>query len=189
MSSDIDTMLSYNNSISLDIDSTSSNSSIYDECPICLEDLVRSIATTNCGHQFHFECLSNWIYSQKKIVFTCPSCNKNPCEIINVHSNKKSVSKLDGIDKVDTSTLLEISNLENTSMERMENTMVNTMGNRSQYVRRNIREGSNMNRNINNNNMNNNNINNNNMNNNNMNNNINGRNSNNLKMCCICNIL
>ena len=183
MSSDIDTMSSYMNSISLDIDSTSSNSSIYDECPICLEDLVRSIATTNCGHQFHFECLSNWIYSQKKIVFTCPSCNKNPCEIINVHSNKKSVSKLDGIDKVDTSTLLEISNLENTSMERMENTMGNTMGNRSQYVRRNIREGSNMN----NNNMNNN------INSNNMNNNINGssssNNNNNFKMCCICNIL
>ena len=100
--------------MSLDIDLASSNSSSYDECPICLEYLVRSIAKTNCGHQFHFECLSNWIYSQRKIVFTCPSCNTNPCEIINVYSKKKSGGKLNG---VDSSTLLEISNLESTDME------------------------------------------------------------------------
>ena len=80
--------------MSLDIDLTFGNSSLYDECPICLEDLVTSIAKTNCGHQFHFECLSNWIYSQKKIIFTCPFCNKNPCEIINVYSKKKSTSTL-----------------------------------------------------------------------------------------------
>lgn len=80
--------------MSLDIDLSSSNSSLHDECPICLEDLIENIATTICGHKFHFECLSNWIYSQKKIVFICPSCNRNPCEIINVYSKKKSTSTL-----------------------------------------------------------------------------------------------
>lgn len=103
--------------MSLDIDLASSNSSLYDECPICLEDLDKNIAFTNCGHQFHFECLSNWIYSQKKIIFTCPSCNKNPCEIINVYSKKKSGSKLNGVNKIDNSTVSEINNLESTDME------------------------------------------------------------------------
>ena len=103
--------------MSLDIDLTSGNSSSYDECPICLEDLDKNIAITNCGHQFHFECLSNWIYSQKKIIFTCPSCNQNPCEIINIYSKKKSDSNLNGVDRVDSSAISEINNLENTDME------------------------------------------------------------------------
>ena len=103
--------------MSLDIDLTSSNSSSYDECPICLEDLDKNIAITNCEHQFHFECLSNWIYSQKKIIFTCPSCNQNPCEIINIYSKKKSDSNLNGVDIVDSSAISEINNLENTDME------------------------------------------------------------------------
>ena len=103
--------------MSLDIDLTSSNSSSYDECPICLEDLDKNIAITNCGHQFHFECLSNWIYSQKKIIFTCPSCNQNPCEIINIYSKKKSSSKLNGADRVDSSGVSEINNLESADLE------------------------------------------------------------------------
>jgi len=112
MSSDIDYGALNNNAILTNIKSTSSNSSLYDECPICLENLVRSIAITNCGHHFHFECLSNWIYSQKKIIFTCPSCNQNPCEIINVYSKKNSVSKLNENNSIDNSTLNEINNLD-----------------------------------------------------------------------------
>lgn len=103
--------------MSLDIDLASSNSSLYDECPICLENLDKNIAVTNCGHQFHFECLSNWIYSQKKIIFTCPSCNQNPCEIINIYSKKKSDSKLNKVNTIDSSTVSEINNLENIDME------------------------------------------------------------------------
>ena len=116
MSSDIiDTMSSdIDDTMSPGIDDTSpdiiSISSIYDECPICLEDLIRTIAETSCGHSFHFECLSSWIYKQRKITFTCPSCNKDPCEIINVYSKKKSVSKLRRVDSI---TIQEISELEN----------------------------------------------------------------------------
>jgi len=96
------------NTMSSDIDSNSPNTnmdinldlSIYDECPICLEDLVENIAKTNCGHNFHFECLSNWIHSKKKIIFICPSCNQNPCEITNVYSkNMENEIKIDSQNK------------------------------------------------------------------------------------------
>ena len=120
--------------MSLDIDLTSSNSSLYDECPICLEYLYKNIAVTNCGHQFHFECLSNWIYSQKKIIFTCPSCNKNPCEINNVYSKKKSESKLQGIDSIDSTMVLEINNLEN---NRTETNNKNNRSRNNRHIRNN----------------------------------------------------
>lgn len=125
--------------MSLDIDLTFSNSSLYDECPICLEDLNKNIAITNCGHQFHFECLSNWIYSQKKIIFTCPSCNKNPCEIINVYSKKKSGSKLNEVNRIDNSTVSEINNLESTDMEsnNIENVRENNRNHRNHNITNN----------------------------------------------------
>ena len=130
--------------MSLDIDLTSINSSLYDECPICLEDLDKNIAITNCEHQFHFECLSNWIYSQKKIIFTCPSCNKNPCEIINVYSKKKSESKLQGFNSIDSTMVLEISNLENNRTET-NRTETNSRNSRNNNITNNKRINTNSN--------------------------------------------
>lgn len=87
MSSDIDINIS-------NLDLNLNNLPMYDECPICLENLIENIAETNCKHQFHFECLSDWIHSKKKIIFICPTCNQNPCEIINVYSkNMKNETK------------------------------------------------------------------------------------------------
>ena len=85
ISSDIDINVS-------NLDLNLNNLPMYDECPICLENLIENIAETNCKHQFHFECLSDWIYSKKKIIFVCPTCNQNPCEIINVYSKKINIT-------------------------------------------------------------------------------------------------
>ena len=124
---DMDNSLNMNNS--LDMNNTLSNrlsnrllyTSLYEECPICLEDLVKCIAKTNCGHKFHFECLSNWITSQRKIVFTCPSCNQNPCEIINVYSKKKSNSSLNSFTRGNSSRIQELNELENGNNQNNEN--------------------------------------------------------------------
>lgn len=123
MSLDITNSLDMNDTVDINdtLVNTLSNTSLYEECPICLEDLVRSIADTNCGHTFHFECLSNWIYSQRKIIFTCPSCNQNPCEIINVYSKKKSVSKLNRVNSAVIQELSELENNENNENNRNHN--------------------------------------------------------------------
>uniref|UniRef100_A0A914NX60 RING-type domain-containing protein n=1 Tax=Meloidogyne incognita TaxID=6306 RepID=A0A914NX60_MELIC len=48
------------------------------ECPICLKEFKQQddIQITNCGHFFHFECISEWFYSSseanhKKCPLTC----------------------------------------------------------------------------------------------------------------------
>ena len=46
-----------------------------DECSICLEFLVEGgeLATTPCGHHYHYECLYRWFLEKR----TCPICKRS----------------------------------------------------------------------------------------------------------------
>lgn len=48
------------------------------ECPICLDDLLGSVAdpevTTRCGHKYHMSCIDAWKKMGKR---TCPYCCQN----------------------------------------------------------------------------------------------------------------
>jgi len=44
-----------------------------DECPICLGDLEGDTHTTECGHDFHTACISQW----RQVNNTCPCCRGN----------------------------------------------------------------------------------------------------------------
>jgi len=46
------------------------------QCTICMEEIVK-IGRTNCGHEFCFMCLYNWLKKSK----TCPICR---CQIHNI---------------------------------------------------------------------------------------------------------
>ncbi|XP_050539529.1 uncharacterized protein LOC126904484 isoform X2 [Daktulosphaira vitifoliae] len=48
------------------------DSNNYDECPICLEELVTDITTHTCGKKYHEKCLSNWDKISK--FHNCPIC-------------------------------------------------------------------------------------------------------------------
>ena len=45
-------------------------------CSICLNDIkANSSVVTPCGHLFHQDCLSEWLYTANK--HTCPICREN----------------------------------------------------------------------------------------------------------------
>jgi hypothetical protein len=78
--------------IKLIIDDESDTESIDDidnECCICFESLdKKDLATLNCNHKYHYECIGNWMSSiQINNIKTednfCPLC-PNGTEIINV---------------------------------------------------------------------------------------------------------
>jgi len=43
-------------------------------CPICRDTLNKYI-TTNCGHNFHAECLNDWLEKHNN----CPMCRTEDC--------------------------------------------------------------------------------------------------------------
>ena len=45
----------------------------HENCSVCLEEYgyIMNIAETNCGHKFHYDCITSWIKSDKK---SCPLC-------------------------------------------------------------------------------------------------------------------
>ena len=59
-------------------------------CSICLEKIKNDILVLECGHQFHFHCVSTWIEREG----TCPNCRsvaiiqKNLCNIIKLKSRE-----------------------------------------------------------------------------------------------------
>ena len=55
-----------------------------EECPICLEPLqLGDIAILSCSkqHQFHYQCIGEWICNQRNKDFTCPLCMSEYVEI------------------------------------------------------------------------------------------------------------
>ena len=62
-----------------------------DLCCICLEDMIGEIAILKCGHQFHFNCIVEWINKKKQINVECPYCYQ-PTEVMNVYWNESVIS-------------------------------------------------------------------------------------------------
>lgn len=49
-------------------------------CPICMEDLTdcnRTVAA--CGHQFHTNCMINWVRQPRSTCTSCPTCRAPMC--------------------------------------------------------------------------------------------------------------
>lgn len=52
--------------------------SLKDRCPMCLETISSNHIKTECGHNFHKECLLQWCENQKKkTIIKCPMCRGN----------------------------------------------------------------------------------------------------------------
>lgn len=52
--------------------------SLKDRCPMCLETISSNHIKTECGHDFHKECLLQWCENQKKkTIIKCPVCRKD----------------------------------------------------------------------------------------------------------------
>ncbi|XP_044762470.1 E3 ubiquitin-protein ligase RNF4-like [Coccinella septempunctata] len=48
------------------------NVSTDDNCSICMDGLSRLVLITECKHEFHYACITDWI----KINNTCPCCRR-----------------------------------------------------------------------------------------------------------------
>lgn len=59
------------------------NSYENEECMICLEPLNNEIAEVSCSHLFHYQCIKNWMKTNKNILRACCVCENNT-EIINI---------------------------------------------------------------------------------------------------------
>ena len=52
--------------------------SLKNNCPVCLETIRSNHIKTECGHNFHKECLIKWCENQKKkTIIRCPMCRGN----------------------------------------------------------------------------------------------------------------
>jgi len=47
---------------------------MYDECCICLDNLIDNINTIKCGHKFHKHCIETWFKTSNSV--KCPLCQK-----------------------------------------------------------------------------------------------------------------
>ena len=65
-----------------------------DECYICLEQLDRNIAVLNCGHKYHFDCISSWVNKTNKWRRICAVCQDTDTEIISIQNVVKNVEEL-----------------------------------------------------------------------------------------------
>ena len=53
--------------------------------------MIGEIAILKCGHQFHFNCIVEWINKKKQINVECPYCYQ-PTEVMNVYWNESVIS-------------------------------------------------------------------------------------------------
>lgn len=54
------------------------------ECYICLDPIESNIATLNCGHKYHFDCISQWINKKNDYRHVCVVCRDIETEIISI---------------------------------------------------------------------------------------------------------
>ena len=55
-----------------------------EDCCICLDDLIGEICILTCGHQYHFDCITEWIKKLDSVSIECPICRKNS-QVLNVY--------------------------------------------------------------------------------------------------------
>ncbi len=46
-----------------------------DICPICRDQMIIEVISTECNHKFHKDCLTSWIRASRRC--QCPMCNQN----------------------------------------------------------------------------------------------------------------
>lgn len=56
-----------------------------DECMICLEKLETDIAVLQCGHKYHFDCITQWNNKTHDLRKLCTICEIDN-EIVTVYS-------------------------------------------------------------------------------------------------------
>lgn len=56
------------------------------ECYICLEKIETDIATLNCGHKYHFDCISKWINKKNDWRNVCTICTNIETEIVSIEN-------------------------------------------------------------------------------------------------------
>jgi len=64
-----------------------------EECYICLEKLDKNIAILNCGHKYHFDCISSWIHKKNTWRRVCTVCQDIDTEIISIQNVVKNVEE------------------------------------------------------------------------------------------------
>lgn len=56
----------------------------FEECPICLSEMICEISKLSCGHSFHFDCIAKYQKYTKNLNIICPYCRKEGT-IINIY--------------------------------------------------------------------------------------------------------
>ena len=46
-----------------------------DICPICREQMIIEVISTECNHKFHKDCIKSWVRASRRC--QCPMCNQN----------------------------------------------------------------------------------------------------------------
>lgn len=68
----------------------------YEDCSLCLDELIEEVAILTCKHEYHLNCFMCWVSkcnTDKKDII-CPQCMCNNCEIVfivnknNIYSNQ-----------------------------------------------------------------------------------------------------
>ena len=54
------------------------------KCIICLDDIYNNNITLKCNHDFHLDCLNQWINYNNKKYYKCPVCNKKYLKNYNI---------------------------------------------------------------------------------------------------------
>ena len=64
----------------------------YEDCSLCLDELIEEVAILTCKHEYHLNCFMCWVSkcnTDRKDI-TCPQCMRNNCEIVFI-VNKNNV--------------------------------------------------------------------------------------------------
>ena len=66
-----------------------------EDCFICLEPIKNNIAILNCGHKYHYDCISQWIKKKNDYRHICVVCGDKETEIISLKdiSEKEKINE------------------------------------------------------------------------------------------------
>lgn len=64
------------------------------ECYICLDIIENNIATVSCGHEYHFDCLSEWIKKKNDWRKVCVICTDIETEILSIKNIQNTTNIL-----------------------------------------------------------------------------------------------